>query len=126
MAEAFLNNLAGDKFYAESAGLEPGILNPLVVKAMNEVGIDISGKKTNDVFEYLKEKRKYDYVITVCDESSGERCPVFPGIAKKTGWSFDDPSKLTGTEKEKLEAIRIIRDKIKNKIQEFIKGNQNV
>jgi arsenate reductase len=63
----------------------------------------------------------YSYVITVCDESNGERCPLFPGITQKIAWSFDDPSALTGSEEEKLNAIRTIRDKIKIKIQEFIK-----
>ena len=121
MAEAFLNKLAGDKFNAESAGLEAGILNPLVVKVMQEIGIDISRKETNDVFDLYKQGRMYSYVITVCDESNGERCPLFPGITQKIAWSFDDPSKLTGTDEEKLNIIRMIRDKIKIKIQEFIK-----
>lgn len=120
MAEAFLNFLAGDKYYSESAGLEPGTLNPLVVQSMLEVGLDISDKKTNDVFDFLKEGRKYDYVITVCDETSGEKCPYFPGNSKRLHWSFDDPSKLTGSEEEKLERIKIIRDKIKEKIINFI------
>jgi arsenate reductase (thioredoxin) len=124
MAEALLNNLAGDKFYAESAGLEPGKLNPLVVKAMQEIGLDISKNETNDVFEFFKEGRMYGYVITVCDESSGERCPLFPGIAKKIAWAFDDPTSLFGTEEEKLEKIRIIRDKIKSKTLEFINKNK--
>jgi len=121
MAEAFLNKLAGDKFNAESAGLEAGILNPLVIKVMQEIGIDISRKETNDVFDLYKQGRMYSYVITVCDESNGERCPLFPGITQKIAWSFDDPSKLTGTDEEKLNIIRMIRDKIKIKIQEFIK-----
>jgi arsenate reductase len=121
MAEAFMNKFAGDRFHAESAGLEPGILNPLVVKVMQEIGIDISRNETNDVFDFYKQGRMYSYVITVCDESNGERCPLFPGITQKIAWSFDDPSALTGSEEEKLNAIRTIRDKIKIKIQEFIK-----
>lgn len=83
MAEAFVNTYHNGKFYAESAGLEPGILNPLVVKSMSEIGIDISHNPTKDVFTFLKEGRIYDYVITVCDEASGQRCPVFPGALKK-------------------------------------------
>jgi len=124
MAEAFLNNIAGEKFHAESAGLEPGILNPLVVKAMSEIGIDISKNQTNDVFEFVKEGRIYSYVITVCDSASGERCPVFPGYAKRINWAFDDPSALQGTEEEKLMAIRKIRDDIKDKINEFVNLNK--
>ena len=124
MAEAFLNNIAGEKFYAESAGLEPGILNPLVVKAMSEIGIDISNNQTNDVFKFVKEGRLYSYVITVCDSASGERCPVFPGFAKRLNWTFGDPSALKGADEEKLIAIRKIRDDIKIKIDEFVNLNK--
>ena len=88
MAEAILNHLAGDRFSAESAGLEPGKLNPLAVEAMKEMGIDISRKKTQDVFDLYKQGRRFTYVITVCDEASSERCPLFPGISKKLHWSF--------------------------------------
>lgn len=123
MAEAFLNLLGEDKFIAESAGLEPGTLNPLVVKSMAKTGIDISGNLTNDVFDFFKEGRKYDYVITVCDEASGQRCPIFPGAKEKINWSFEDPSALTGTEEEKLARIAVIRDSIKQKVEEFIKSN---
>ena len=100
MAEAILNHLAGDRFIAESAGLEPGKLNPLAVEAMKDMGIDISQKKTQDVFDLYKQGRRFNYVITVCDEASSERCPLFPGIAKKLHWSFPDPSILQGTLEE--------------------------
>lgn len=122
MAEALLNNIAGDRFKAESAGIEPGVLNPLVVKSMSQAGIDISKNQTNDVFTCHKEGRKYDYVITVCDAASGERCPIFPGAQNRINWSFEDPSALQGTEEEKLKRIAIIRDEIKNKINEFLKN----
>jgi arsenate reductase len=120
MAEAFVNTYFSDKFIAESAGLEPGTLNPLVVKSMAEVGIDISRNITKDVFAFVKEGRKYDYVITVCDEASGQRCPVFTGAIKKINWSFQDPSILTGTDEEKLVRISAIRDSIKIKLEEFL------
>ena len=80
MAEAFLKQLAGDRFEVESAGIEPGALNPIVVDAMKEIGIDISGNQTKDVFDFLKRGKAFSYVITVCDEASGERCPIFPGV----------------------------------------------
>lgn len=121
MAEAFLNQLGGDSFIAESAGLEPGKLNPYIVKVLQEEGIDISGKQTNDVFEFYRKGSLYEYVITVCDETAGERCPLFPGISERLHWSFEDPSSLKGTDEEILLRVRIIRDKIKNKITEFIK-----
>src|SRR5689334_15337752 len=102
MAEAFLKKYGGDKFEVESAGLEPGILNPLAVDVMKETGIDISGNPTKDVFAMNKEGRMFNYVITVCDAGNSERCPVFPGVSKKIGWEFSDPSSFKGTMEEKL------------------------
>ncbi|MGP8213987.1 MAG: arsenate reductase ArsC [Bacteroidia bacterium] len=120
MAEAFLNKLAGNKFVAESAGLEPGKLNPFVVEAMKEIGIDISQNLTKDVFEFYKQGKHFEYVITVCDEASGEKCPFFPGMVSRLHWSFPDPGSVQGTNDEKLIQVRIIRDSIKKKIEEFI------
>lgn len=120
MAEAFLNKLGGDKFEAESAGLEPGNLNPLVVEAMQEAGIDISKNLTKDVFDFYKQGKRFEYVITVCDEASGEKCPFFPGMKSKIHWSFKDPSSFQGTHDEKLAQIRTVRDAIKKKVEEFI------
>ena len=122
MAEAFLNTLAGEKFEAESAGFEPGILNPVVVDALKEEGIDISGNKTKKVFDLYKEGRMYDYVITVCDESAAERCPIFPGKAVRLSWSFEDPSKFEGSYDEKLDKVRAVRDMIKEKLIEFLES----
>jgi arsenate reductase len=122
MAEAFLNQLANDKFEAESAGLEPGTLNLLVVQAMQEIGIDISQNKTKDVFEFFKQAKHFDYVVTVCDEASSEKCPFFPSQRKKLNWSFKDPSQFTGTMEEKMEQVRKVRDDIKKKVKEFILG----
>ncbi len=119
MAEAWLNHLCGDLFTAESAGLEPGTLNPLVVEVMREAGIDIAHKQTQGVFDVFKSGRLFNYVITVCDEASAERCPIFPGITKRLHWSFPDPSVLTGTKEEKLAQIRPIRDMIKKQIQNW-------
>ena len=117
MAEAWLNHICGDFFEAQSAGLEPGILNPLVVEVMKEKGIDISRKKPQGVFDLFKKGKHFSYVITVCDEASAERCPIFPGVTQRLHWSFPDPSKATGTDKEKLQQIRPIRDSIKQKIE---------
>jgi arsenate reductase len=117
MAEAWLNHICGEFFAAESAGLEPGTLNPLVVKAMQEVGIDISQKKTQAVFDVFKAGKLFSYVITVCDETSAERCPIFPGVTKRLHWSFPDPSALTGTLDEKMAGVRTIRDEIRARIE---------
>lgn len=121
MAEAYLKKFGGDKFIVESAGIEAGTLNPFAVKAMMVEGIDISGNKTKNVFDFHKEGRKYDYVITVCDEGNAARCPVFPGLHKKIHWNFEDPSSVNGTPEEKLAVAMKVRDQIKTKVVEFIK-----
>ncbi|QAR33399.1 arsenate reductase ArsC [Geovibrio thiophilus] len=121
MAEAFLNRMAPDRFHAESAGLEPGGLNPFVVKVMADVGIDISGNSTNAVADYLREGRKYDYVIAVCDKEAAERCPIFPGSGDKMHWAFRDPSSFQGSDEEKLSFAAAVRDEIRQKIEDWLK-----
>ena len=118
MAEAYLKQFAGDLFDVESAGLEPGVLNPFVVRVMREDGFDISGNKTKSVFDLFKEGRIYNYVIAVCDKEAAERCPIFPGICTRLNWSFADPSALTGTDEEILAGTRKVRDAIKKAIIE--------
>ena len=120
MAEALVNHLAGDRFEAESAGLEPGTLNPLAVEAMKETNIDISKKQTRSVFDLYKTGRMFSYVITVCDEAAAERCPIFPGITKRLHWSFPDPSKLEGTHEQKSRQTIAIRDQIKKSIENWL------
>ena len=120
MAEAFLKEMGGDKFEAESAGIEPGKLNRNVVQIMLETGIDISKNETKDVFSLLKTGKTYNAVITVCDAASAERCPVFPGKSKRIAWSFPDPSQFTGSNEEILQHTRLVRDEIKQKVTEFI------
>jgi arsenate reductase len=114
--------LGEGKFYAESAGLEAGILNPIVVKAMFEIGYDISGNKTKSVFDFLNNGKTYDYVVTVCDSEAAEKCPLFPGKIKRLHWGLKDPSGFRGSEKEKLDFTRKVRDEIKEKIIDFIKN----
>ena len=116
MAEAFLNRACGEKFEAQSAGLEPGTLNPLVIEVMREIGLDLSANKTKSVFDVFKTGQLFAYVITVCDQASAERCPVFPGVTSRLHWSFPDPATVTGTHEERLEKIRAIRDTIQGKI----------
>lgn len=116
MAEAFLNRITGDRFEAESAGLEPGKLNPIVVEVMKEKGIDISKNITKSVFEFLKQGKRFNYVITVCDESKAEQCPIFSGTIKTLHMGFEDPSGFTGTNEEKLTKTRIVRDEVERKI----------
>ncbi len=119
MAEAWLNRLCGDQFEAQSAGLEPGSLNPLVAEAMAEVGIDISKKKTRSVADVLESGQVFAYAITVCDETSAEKCPIFPGPTQRLHWGFPDPSALTGGHEEKLAEGRKIRDQIRARVEKW-------
>jgi arsenate reductase len=119
MAEAWLNHICGDYFEAQSAGLEPGTLNPTVVEAMIEQGLDISSKTTQSVADVLASGQEFACVITVCDETSAERCPVFPRPTTRLHWGFPDPSGLTGTHDEKLAAVRNIRDAIRARIEKW-------
>ncbi|MDD4527483.1 MAG: arsenate reductase ArsC [Candidatus Margulisbacteria bacterium] len=123
MAEAFVNKYGKGKIIAESAGLEPGKLNPIVVEVMQEIGIDISSNPTKSVFEFYKKGNLYTSVITVCDEASGEQCSIFPGITERLHWGFPDPSSFQGTHEEKIAATRKVRDEIEAKIKEWIKEN---
>ena len=119
MAEAFVNQMCPGSFIASSAGLEPGTLNPLVVEAMQEVGIDISAASTTGVAEVLATGRQFDRVITVCDEASAERCPSFPGPVAREHWGFPDPSAASGSHAEKLAQVREIRDAIRQRISDW-------
>ena len=118
MAEAFLRRFAGDSFEVESAGLEPADqVNPLVVEVMAEVGLDLSSKKPQSVFELFKARRLYDYVITVCDSAAEQTCPVFPGVVQRWHWPFPDPALATGSREEQLAEVRRIRDLIRERVE---------
>ena len=119
MAEALLQHHCGDTFEAFSAGLEAGTLNPLAVEALQLIGIDISGRRSKRVWEFIKSGALFAYVITVFDETSAERCPVFPFGVKRLHWSFPDPSSFTGTPSERLAKTAEVRDQIDAKILEW-------
>ena len=119
MAAAFLKQVTGDRFDVESAGLEPGKLNPLAVAAMRDAGIDISGNPTQSVFDLFESGRRFDYVISVCDAASAERCPVFPGVATRMNWSFADPSAFKGTDAERLMKTIVVREEIRAKVRQW-------
>lgn len=121
MAEAFLKKHGGDKFEVTSAGLEPGVLNPVVVEVMKETDIDISNNKTKSVFDFYKNGSFFNYVITVCDESQSETCPIFPGLVKQIHWSFADPSSFKDSIEEKKAKTRTVRDEIETKIKQWLK-----
>jgi arsenate reductase len=114
MAEGLLRNLAGDRFEVMSAGTEATHVRPLAIRAMGELGIDISGQESKTLEKYLKEP--FDYVITVCDDAN-EACPVFPGARRRLHWSFEDPAQATGSEEERLRVFQSVRDEIRERIE---------
>jgi arsenate reductase len=120
MAEGVLRHLADDRFEAMSAGTEATRVRPLAIRAMEEIGIDISGQESKTLDRYLQEP--FDYVITVCDDAN-EACPFFPGASTRLHWSFEDPSKAEGSEEERLEVFRRVRDGIRDRVQaELVNG----
>jgi arsenate reductase len=121
MAEAFLRKYAGKHFEAHSAGLEPKGVNPFTIQVMQEVGIDISNQTSKGVDTYLG-KVLFQYLITVCDDAD-KNCPtVWPGVNTRMHWSFEDPAAFQGTDEEKLEKFRQIRDLIDDKIKSWLTG----
>jgi arsenate reductase len=120
MAEAFLNQLCGNKFKAESAGSTPTEINPYVTKVMAEIGVPLTNHRSKSVNEF--QGRAFNYVVTVCD-SARETCPFFPG-EKEIHKPFPDPAVFTGTDKEILTKTRKVRDRIKEWISNvFCSGN---
>jgi len=109
MAEAFLNALAGDRFQAESAGFNPTRVYPLVIEAIHEAGMDLSKNQTQSVFKLYQQGKLFDYVITVCEESAENQCPVFPGVARSLEWPFENPESFEGTHEEKLRQVKRVR-----------------
>jgi len=121
MAEAYMKLFYGNYFNCYSAGLEQGKLNPVVVEAMKLDGIDISGNKSKTVDVFLDGEIIFDYIVTVCDESSAERCPYFPGNGKRIHIAFEDPARLEGAKADKLINTIKIRNQIKTQIKTLIK-----
>ena len=122
MGEGFLRHIAGERFEVASAGIEAGTLNPLVVKSMEEVGVSLEGHYAKKAQDFVDRGEHFDYVITVCDESNAERCPMFPGKHVRLHWGLPDPSAIQGTDEEKLAGIRPIRDAILEKVREFVES----
>lgn len=124
MAEGWLKHLAEDQFNVASAGVEPGVLNPLSVRAMAEVGIDLSQNRAEGIATYLG-RRRVDYLIVVCDKAS-QTCPrVWPGVCERLDWSFDDPSAAQGSEEERLAVFRRVRDEIRASVEEWIASSRD-
>lgn len=118
MAEGLLKKLGGERFDVYSAGIEPTSVHPLAIEAMKEIGVDISNYKSKSVKQFIGEH--FGYIITVCDDAK-ENCPIFPGIAIRLHWPFEDPAKAMGSEEEKLMVFRKVRDQIKERIENWLK-----
>ncbi len=118
MAEGYMNARYGDRYEAFSAGTAPGTLNPHAVRAMAEIGIDISGHRSKDLGEF--DEQEMDYLVAVCE---GGICPLFPWAKEEIQQEFPDPSKLTGTDEEVMAGVRRIRDEIVGWIDATFGGN---
>ncbi len=120
IAEGLLRHLAGDRFEAHSAGTEETHVRPLAIRAMNEIGVNISEQESKTLERYLGEP--FDYVITVCDDAK-EACPFFPGAKNRLHWSLPDPSAAEGSEEERLAVFRSVRDQLRDRVQtELVDG----
>ncbi|MBI4214275.1 MAG: arsenate reductase ArsC [Chloroflexi bacterium] len=117
MAEGWLRNRYGEQFEAYSAGTEATVLRPLAIRAMAEIGVDISGQESKTLEQYLTQP--WDYVITVCDQAN-QTCPTFPGGPHRLHWSVPDPSSAEGTEADQLAAYRQARDDLRQRIDQLV------
>jgi arsenate reductase (thioredoxin) len=115
MAEGYLRHIAGDRFEVFSAGTRPAGLNPNAVKAMAEIGIDISGSRSKSVDEFAAQE--FDYVFTVCDNAK-EACPIFPGPGQRVHHSFEDPAAAPADQQPAV--FRKVRDQISEWLREFL------
>jgi arsenate reductase len=120
MAQALLRHIGGAHFTVESAGFEPQAINPLAIEAMRDIGLDLIGAKSQSVFDLFRAGRRYDYVISVCDEAAGERCPIFPGITQRVTWSFPDPAAFEGSRDERLAKMVQLREHIASRIETWV------
>lgn len=120
MAEAYLNAIGGPAFEAESAGLNPRPIDPLVIRVMAEEGFDLADAQSDDIFAFFREGRLYERVIYVCERAAERSCPVFPGVRSTLHWPFPDPQQLAGSDDERLEALRGIRDSIRERVEAWV------
>ncbi len=120
IAEEYFKRIGGSNFEVESAGLQPTDINPFVLEVMKEDGFDLSEKKTQSAWELFKAGRMFRYVITVCDRAHEEECPLFPRPFVQLNWPFPDPRSFTGTEDERIQKTRQLRDSIKARVEQFV------
>ncbi len=116
MAEAFLNSSYGDRYEASSAGTEPAAVNPRVIAAMKEVGLDLSRNRSKNVDDFVGQE--LDLIVTLCDQAQ-ETCPFFPGGKKRIHQGFQDPGSCAGSEEEITDCVRRIRDEIAEWVRQY-------
>jgi arsenate reductase (thioredoxin) len=121
MAEGLLRHMAGDRFEAYSAGTEATHVRPLAVRAMEEIGVDISSQESKTLARYLPES--FAYVITVCDNAN-EACPFFPRASERLHWFLEDPSQATGSEEKRLAVFRRVRDELRERIEQELTNQE--
>jgi len=121
MAEGLLRHDAGDRFEVFSAGTKPSQVRPQAIAVMCELGIDISGHRSESVDEYTAQH--FDYVLTVCDNAK-ESCPIFPSGTALIHQNFEDPAALRGSEEEKLALFRRVRDEMRSYLRDFAGANR--
>jgi arsenate reductase len=119
MAEAILREIGGKQFEVNSAGLEPSVINPFAIEVLKEIGISTEGQYSKPISKYAG-KMDFDYLITVCTNAE-ERCPIFPGVGTRLHWPFEDPAAFQGSDDEKTEKFREIRDQIKQRILSWLR-----
>ncbi|MCZ6680145.1 MAG: arsenate reductase ArsC [Candidatus Poribacteria bacterium] len=117
IAEGFLRDMARDRFDVYSTGLKPSFVNPLAIRVMDEIGLDISGHTSDHLDKFLGEQ--FDYLITVCDHAQAS-CPIFPGAGTQLHWGFMDPAEVVGNEIERLVVFRRVRGEIQQQIQKWL------
>ncbi|MCY3719864.1 MAG: arsenate reductase ArsC [Anaerolineaceae bacterium] len=117
MAEGLLRHLAGDRVSVRSAGVAPSSVNPLAIRAMDQIGVDIRGQRSQHVNEFLAEP--VDTVITVCDRAV-ETCPTFPGHVERLHWSLPDPASGAGDEAQRLAAFARVRDDLQRRLRVWL------
>jgi arsenate reductase (thioredoxin) len=118
MAEGLLRARGGSTYEVFSAGTQPRVVHPLAIKAMQEIGIDLRDHRAKNLEEF-RTQPPMDLVVTVCDEAA-EACPYFPNARHQVHWGFPDPSRVEGSEEERLAAFRHIRDLIATRINQFL------
>jgi arsenate reductase len=116
MAEGVVNHFLGDRFQAFSAGTEATQVNPLAIRVLAELGIDISGQRSKTIDEFASQS--FDHVVTLCDDAN-DKCPLFFGGVRRVHKSFEDPSRLSGCEEDVLPEFRRVRNEIKGWVMKY-------